>query len=79
MKENKLSCNRYSKTKNVSGFRKDKNEYIKCKKRPRWEKNPSDAKKPFIPWLQSMFMEKYTTARTERHYNKKIRVLNNYK
>ena len=35
MKENKLSCNRYSKTKNVSGFRKDKNEYIKCKKRPR--------------------------------------------
>lgn len=33
MKENKLSCNRYSKTKNVSGFRKDKNEYIKTKMR----------------------------------------------
>lgn len=38
MKENKLSCNRYSKTKNVSGFRKDKNEYIKTKMRekPIW-------------------------------------------
>ena len=33
MKENKLSCNRYSKTKNVSDFRKDKNEYIKTKMR----------------------------------------------
>ena len=38
MKENELSCNRYSKTKNVSGFRKDKNEYIKTKMRekPIW-------------------------------------------
>ena len=40
MKENKLSCNRYSKTKNVSGFRKYKNKYIKCKKKTKMREKP---------------------------------------